>query len=144
MNPFLAKSIANLDPKDLVTAVRGIVKESAPEAKYVKWVTVEGAQGGEPLGCQYTPTPQNPKGCLIGAAFREVGILPDSLDYLSISDVRTVFRKADIAASRVVRTSPEIDWVAYVQEMQDNGEKWAEALVMADTVHPLDATKGNA
>ncbi len=136
MNPILAQHIANLDPKDLVTAVRGIIKESAPEAKYTKWVTVEGAQGGDPISCQYTPTPHNTKGCLIGAAFREVGILPDSLDHLGVSDVRSVFRKADRAVGVPTRDSEAIAWLSVVQEQQDNGTTWADAVLTADNNYP--------
>ncbi len=136
MNPFLAQHIANLDPKDLVTAVRGIVKESDPEAKYVKWVSVEGAQGGDPIGCQYTPTTHNTRGCLIGAAFREVGILPDSLDHLGISNVGTVFRKADQAVGVPAREDDAIRWLAIVQEQQDNGTTWADAVLTADNNYP--------
>lgn len=90
--------------------------------------------------CAYAPNRLNRCGCLVGEALRVLGV-PDrvlaDLDALAASFTPTQW--GSIAAREALAHLVEADalsspWVAYVQNVQDGGYSWGEAVAQADLV----------
>lgn len=91
--------------------------------------------------CNYLPNTNNTCGCIIGEGLAEAGLpreklaeldaamlAPAGLPGVSWGDAAAL-RILDGLVSHQALTSP---WIAFVQEMQDDGKPWAEAVRQAD------------
>lgn len=92
--------------------------------------------------CNYLPNARNRCGCIVGEALVEAGLPREKLAELDAAMVtadpwspgvswgdEAARQILDGLVSHQALTSP---WIAYVQEMQDDGKPWAEAVRQAD------------
>lgn len=77
--------------------------------------------------CHYSPDEDNPEGCIIGAAMRDEGYSLDGSRYEGNSAWQAVIKRL-----RLDKGYQSIDWMTTVQERQDSGDTWAEAVEWAD------------
>ena len=73
--------------------------------------------------CKYEPDENNPCGCIVGAAARELGVILDH----STASAGIALRRAGVDDA-----SSGISWVRTVQMRQDQGATWADAVRYAD------------
>ena len=89
-------------------------------------------------GCMYRPDPLHPHGCIIGYAVRELGCT--KLDEIEPGDqisIGFLVRQAwgvDRRGALPNEANLISDWLDYVQDYQDEGQSWGEALRLADSV----------
>lgn len=84
--------------------------------------------------CHYFPTPGNPHGCIIGAAARNLGVDLDDPIYEGRT-ARGVLEEVldfDFDFDRAGETYLTLLWLTDVQNAQDNGQTWGEAITHAD------------
>jgi hypothetical protein len=91
--------------------------------------------------CNYLPNANNRCGCIVGEALAEAGLPREKLAELDAAMLAppglagggwgdaAALRILDGLVTHQALTSP---WLAFVQEMQDDGEPWADAVRRAD------------
>lgn len=104
----------------LITKVREIA-QAEPDRKYLL------PDFGDT--CSYFPTELNPCGCLIGYAARECGwpLDADRYDLVCASEAVAVV----LGISKLTNRGA-LAWLQRVQDDQDGGNTWAEAVAWAD------------
>lgn len=107
---------------DVVAAVRTIAAEH-PDRVYNREFT--------DAPCKYAPDDANPFGCIMGFAIRLLGESTDEGD-----EGRSVGSLLTRRGVRVVDGNnfdiPEVLWLRVVQQMQDRGKTWANAVAAAN------------
>ncbi len=87
--------------------------------------------------CAYTPDTRNPEGCIIGAAFRDIGINLNPYDDgdvgPGISAIFTRVFPVEEGKKRDERLQSQIVWLSRVQQYQDGMSSWGTAVAMADS-----------
>lgn len=118
----------NVTLADVVAAVRVNAVED-PEFVYTS--TADGS-------CFNWPTPDNPKGCIVGAAFTLLRVDQQWANRGRVSglDARDLCYRANLYDSDDLdrETQGKLDWLDCVQKEQDAGMAWADAVANADRV----------
>lgn len=84
--------------------------------------------------CTYDPTPDDPLGCLIGAAFRRLGV---ELSGGGQSVVVVCRNRKMITSTSSIHESHQMNWLSRVQVSQDVGRRtWKAVVADADNVYP--------
>jgi hypothetical protein len=87
------------------------------------------------MECNYYPDEENPHGCIVGFAMRNLGFPIDDPSYgliLAPAAIASVLGVDPDEADDAVITGPLMDWVLSVQENQDLGLSWSESVEGAD------------
>jgi hypothetical protein len=117
---------------EFVTRVRERIARS-PDARYIP-PSIKGIAGT--TGCFYFrgEVTDGTVGCVMGQAVG-IGITDDDAirDYVMLME-----------GSREYDTSEVGDWAGYIQNRQDNGTAWGEALAAADKAYPYVAAASAA
>jgi hypothetical protein len=98
---------------DVAKEVRAIAKEF-PDYKYRPTSN----------GCQYKPDHKNPNGCIIGFAYRRLGV--DVLDHGRYGPITELHDWYHDERDQIVA------WLSAVQGQQDSGHTWSQAVHVAD------------
>lgn len=82
--------------------------------------------------CDYFPTPNNPQGCLIGAAARMAGASLDDGDFTAVEASCALILRLDLTDDDRYANHATLTWLDRVQGWQDEGASWSEAVAYAD------------
>lgn len=107
---------------DLVKTVR-MIAEKHPDRTYDR--------AGPHESCFYHPTPENPYGCVMGAALAELGIETTSPTFLPLEG-----KSIGWVLEQLLGEPQEVPgryWLDRVQSQQDAGATWREAVAYADS-----------
>jgi hypothetical protein len=112
---------ADFSTEKLIQAVRALAEKS-PDNVY----EADTLPGNTVGGCRYASggCQDGSKGCLIGQAFARCGIDPSDLDarYPEGAGVN------EVLGAFPLNTRHGMAWLAWVQDEQDNGSTWREAV----------------
>ena len=101
---------------ELIAAIREVAKEN-PDFVY---------QGK----CQYTPSKENPLGCIVGAGLTKLGF-----DCSTLVQYKTFRLLVDEGSLIVNGDNNEVKWIDLVQSLQDGwlDASWSECISKADS-----------
>lgn len=116
-----------LNATDVVNEIRKVAAEQ-PDFIYNEGGLAE---------CMYTKnTDGSPGGCIVGRALMRLGVEEEDLVESDGQFASRVLSDLGISGDRFVML-----WIAEVQEVQDGGKTWAEAVQSADTYYPVAANE---
>lgn len=113
----------SINVDELVSKVREVAKEN-PTFVYTK--KPHDDQSFSAGGCEYTPDKMNPYGCIIGAGLLKMGIDTTQPPWNDNEPIDTILEGEAFTHYKQVK------WLHVVQDCQDNGHPWGQAVETAD------------
>ena len=111
------------EPEAVIEEVRRLAAED-PNKIYQRSSQLHGRDVPQ---CFYRPTPEEPDGCIMGQAFRNLGFLGIDLPIYDGMGVDSFF---DV--NIMTEDNHPVAWLVHVQNEQDMGQTWEKAVATAD------------
>lgn len=117
----------------------GLIKEIAALAEKYPENRYNSAVPGTTSGCSYlrgSNSKTKQLGCIVGQALQRCGITKEQLEPIEYNGINEMHRKIGLADAE----QQFLTWLFFVQNKQDTGTHWKNAVREADEMYPSVAT----